>query len=109
MPYRGSAPAFNDLIPGRVDMMFASGVVLDLIKAGQMRGLAVSSAEAGRRAPEMPTVAEAGVPGFDVSSWFGLFVPTRTPPRSSAKDAAPTQPRRWPSPRPGSGSEQLGV
>ena len=80
VPYRGSAPAFNDLIPGRVDMMFASGVVLDLIKAGQMRGLAISGPKRVAVAPDIPTVAEAGVPGFDVTSWFGLFVPTRTPP-----------------------------
>ena len=79
VPYRGSAPAFNDLIPGRVDMMFASGVVLDLIRAGQMRGLAISGSKRTVVAPDIPTVAEAGVPGFDVSSWFGLFVPARTP------------------------------
>lgn len=79
VPYRGSAPAFNDLIPGRVDMMFASGVVLDLIKAGQMRGLAISGSKRAAVAADIPTVAEAGVPGFDVSSWFGLFVPVRTP------------------------------
>ena len=61
------------LIPGRVDMMFASGVVLDLIKAGQMRGLAISGAKRVAVAPDIPTVAEAGVPGFDVSSWFALL------------------------------------
>ena len=60
VPYRGSAPAFNDIIPGRVDMMFASGVVLDLIKAGQLRGLAVSGARRVAVAPDIPTVAEAG-------------------------------------------------
>jgi tripartite-type tricarboxylate transporter receptor subunit TctC len=90
VPYRGSAPAFNDLIPGRVDIMFASGVVLDLIKAGQMRGLAISGAKRVAVAPDIPTVAEAGVPGFDVSSWFGLFVPARTSPDIVRKMSADT-------------------
>jgi tripartite-type tricarboxylate transporter receptor subunit TctC len=90
VPYRGSAPAFNDLVPGRVDMMFASGVVLDLIKAGQMRGLAISGPKRVAVAPDIPTVAEAGVPGFDVTSWFGLFVPTRTPPEVVRKMSTDT-------------------
>ena len=90
VPYRGSAPAFNDLIPGRVDMMFASGVVLDLIRAGQIRGLAISGAKRVAVAPDIPTVAEAGVPGFEVSSWFGFFVPAKTPPDIVRKMSADT-------------------
>jgi tripartite-type tricarboxylate transporter receptor subunit TctC len=89
VPYRGSAPAFNDIIPGRVDMMFASGVVLDLIKSGQLRGLAVSGAKRVSVAPDIPTVAET-VPGFEVSSWFAFFLPAKTPPDIVRKMSADT-------------------
>src|SRR5262245_24505697 len=81
VPYRGAAPAFNDLIPGRVDVMFnllASS--LPQVRAGRLRGLAVTTLERVPIAPDLPTVAESGVPGFDVSSWIGLFVPAKTPP-----------------------------
>jgi tripartite-type tricarboxylate transporter receptor subunit TctC len=80
VPYRGGAPAFNDLVPGRVDVMFnlvAGG--LPMVRNGQLRGLAVTSTERVPAAPELPTFAEAGMPGFDVSSWVGLFAPARTP------------------------------
>jgi tripartite-type tricarboxylate transporter receptor subunit TctC len=80
VPYRGAAPAFNDLIPGRVDVMFnllASS--LPQVRAGRLRGLAVTTLERVAVAPELPTVAESGVPGFDVSSWIALFVPAKTP------------------------------
>ena len=86
VPYRGAAPAYNDLIPGRVDLLFASGVVLDLIKAGQIRGLAISGAKRVAVAPDIPTVAEAGVPGFEVSSWFGFFVSGEDAARYRAED-----------------------
>src|SRR5262245_66321620 len=82
VPYRGAAPAFNDLIPGRVDVMFnlvASS--LPLVRSGQLRGLAVATLQRVAVAPDLPTIAESGVPGFDVSSWLGLFVPAKTPPQ----------------------------
>jgi tripartite-type tricarboxylate transporter receptor subunit TctC len=80
VPYRGGGPAVNDLIPGRVDVMFNTiGTALPLVRGGQLRGLAVTTAERFFTAPDMPTVAESGVPGFDVSSWFAFFVPARTP------------------------------
>jgi tripartite-type tricarboxylate transporter receptor subunit TctC len=80
VPYRGVAPALNDIIPGRVDMMFnTAGGVLQQARAGQVRGLAVSTAKRFPTAMEYPTVAESGLPGFDVSSWYGLFVPVKTP------------------------------
>jgi tripartite-type tricarboxylate transporter receptor subunit TctC len=91
IPYRGAAPAFNDLIPGRVDVMFnllASS--LPLIKAGKIRGLAVATPERAALMPDLPTVAESGVPGFDVSSWIGLFVPVKTPPQIVSKLHADT-------------------
>src|SRR5215813_12495037 len=74
VPYRGGGPAYNDLIPGRIDLQFASGVALDLIRSSQIRGLAVSSAARNPAAPDLPTVAEAGVPGFEVSSWYGFLL-----------------------------------
>lgn len=80
VPYRGAGPAFNDLIPGRVDVMFNNtGAVLPLIAGGKLRGLAVTSAKRTPLAPQYPPIAEEGVPGFDVTSWYGLFVPAKTP------------------------------
>ncbi|MBX9774928.1 MAG: tripartite tricarboxylate transporter substrate binding protein [Xanthobacteraceae bacterium] len=80
VPYRGVAPALSDVIPGRVDMMFNTAAgVLQQVRAGQVRGLAVSTAKRSPTAPEFPTVAESGLPGFDVTSWYALFVPIRTP------------------------------
>ncbi len=80
VPYRGAGPAFGDLIPGRVDVMFNNiGAVLPLIRGGKLRGLAVTTAKRTPAAPELPPIAEAGVPGFDVSSWYGFFAPAKTP------------------------------
>jgi len=82
VPYRGAAPAFNDLIPGRVDVMFnLISSSLPLVRSGQIRGLAVATLQRAPVAPDLPTIAESGVPGFDVSSWIGLFVPAKTPPQ----------------------------
>jgi tripartite-type tricarboxylate transporter receptor subunit TctC len=80
VPYRGAGPAFNDLIPGRVDAMinFTSSS-LPLIRQGQLRALAVTTAKRLSVAPEVPTMAEAGVAGVEVSSWSAFFVPARTP------------------------------
>jgi tripartite-type tricarboxylate transporter receptor subunit TctC len=80
VPYRGAAPVLNDLIPGRVDAYFASGALLENMRAGQIRALAVTGNQREPAAPELPTMAEAGVAGFEASSWHGLFVPVRTPP-----------------------------
>jgi tripartite-type tricarboxylate transporter receptor subunit TctC len=79
VPYRGASPALNDLIPGRVDYYFGSGALLENMRSGELRGLAVTSAKRDPVAPELPTIAEAGVPGYEVSSWHGLFVPAKTP------------------------------
>jgi tripartite-type tricarboxylate transporter receptor subunit TctC len=79
VPYRGAGPALNDLLPGRVDVMFNNiGAVLPLIRGGKLRGLAVTTAKRTPAAPDLPPIAEAGVPGFDVSSWYALFAPART-------------------------------
>ena len=80
VPYRGVAPALSDVIPGRVDMMFNTAAgVLQQVRAGQVRGLAVSTVKRFPTAMEFPTVAESGLPGFDVTSWYALFVPIKTP------------------------------
>ena len=91
VPYRGAGPAFNDLIPGRVDVMFNNtGAVLPLIEGGKLRGLAVTSAKRTPLAPELPPIAEEGVPGFDVTSWYGFFAPAKTPPEIIRKMNADT-------------------
>ena len=81
VPYRGAGPALNDLLPGRVDVMFNNiGSVLPLIQGGKLRGLAVTTARRTPAAAQLPTIAEEGVPGFDVSSWYAIFAPAKTPP-----------------------------
>jgi len=80
VPYRGAGPALNDLLPGRVDVMFANiGSVLPLIQGEKLRGLAVTTAKRTPALP-VPTIAESGLPGFDVSSWYAFLAPARTPP-----------------------------
>jgi tripartite-type tricarboxylate transporter receptor subunit TctC len=86
VPYRGAGPAMSDLLPGRVDVMFAtSSSALPQIRADKLRGLAVTTLKRLPVAPELPTIAEAGLAGFDVSSWFSIFAPARTPPEIVAK------------------------
>jgi tripartite-type tricarboxylate transporter receptor subunit TctC len=79
VPYRGAGPVLNDLIPGRVDVYFASGSLLENVQAGQIRVLGVTGPRRDPAAPEVPTIAEAGLPGFEVMSWQALFVPAKTP------------------------------
>jgi tripartite-type tricarboxylate transporter receptor subunit TctC len=80
VPYRGGSTWVADLIAGRVDAMFnTSGSLLQMARAGQVRGLAVTTAERFATEPEFPTVAESGVPDFDVSGWYALFAPAKTP------------------------------
>jgi tripartite-type tricarboxylate transporter receptor subunit TctC len=91
VPYRGGAPAINDLIPGRVDVIFDNmPSIISHVRAGSLRGLAVTTRERVAILPNMPTIAESGVPGFDVFSWFGFFVPAKTPPEVIAKINADT-------------------
>jgi tripartite-type tricarboxylate transporter receptor subunit TctC len=71
----------SDVLAGRVDAMLnTTGSLLQAAKSGQVRALAVTTAERFPGAPEIPTFAESGVPGFDVTSWYALFVPAKTPP-----------------------------
>jgi tripartite-type tricarboxylate transporter receptor subunit TctC len=90
VPYRGAAPAFTDLIPGRVDCYFGSGTLLSYSRSGQVRVLATTGAKRNPAAPEVPTIAEAGVPGYEVTGSQALFVPVRTPPEIVRKMSADT-------------------
>ncbi len=86
VPYKGSAPALQDLVGGQVQLMFDNlPSSLAMIKAGKLRPLAVTSTTRAAALPDVPTVAEAGVPGFEASSWFGLLAPAGTPPDVVAK------------------------
>jgi len=78
-PYRGAAPAFTDLIPGRVHCYFGSGELLTYSRSGQVRVLASTGAKRSPAAPDVPTIAESGVPGYVVDSWQGVFAPAKTP------------------------------
>jgi len=79
VPYRGAGPVLNDLIPGRVDLYFASGSLLENAQAGQIRVLGVTGLKRDPAAPDVPTIAEAGLPSYEVTSWQAFFVPARTP------------------------------
>jgi len=80
VPYKGSAPALADLTGGQVQLMFDNlPSALPLIKAGKLRALAVTSLARASALPDVPTVAESGLPGFEASSWFGLLAPAGTP------------------------------
>ncbi len=80
VPYKGSGPAIQDVIGGQVDMMFDTTVVAGPhIQSGKVRALAVSSAQRLEALPNVPTVAEQGVPNFEVTSWQGIFAPAGTP------------------------------
>lgn len=81
VPYKGGAPAITDLIGGQVDMMFA--VLPDAmphIRAGKLKAIAVAGSSRSRSLPDLPTVSEAGVPGFEASAWYGFVAPAQTPP-----------------------------
>jgi tripartite-type tricarboxylate transporter receptor subunit TctC len=80
VPYRGEAPAINDLIGGQIPLMFANlSAVIGNVRAGHLRALAVTSAQRAPAAPEIPTVAEAGLPGFEAATWFAVVAPAGTP------------------------------
>jgi tripartite-type tricarboxylate transporter receptor subunit TctC len=80
VPYKGAAPAITDLLGGQIQVMFTTvASAASLIAAGQLRALAVTSAERSPAFPEIPTVAEAGVPGYAAESWYGLYAPAKTP------------------------------
>jgi tripartite-type tricarboxylate transporter receptor subunit TctC len=81
IPYNGMAPAVTDAVAGNVDMIFAGiSTVLPFIREGKLRALAVAGPHRVAQLPDVPTVAESGYPGFDVTSWYGIVVPAKTPP-----------------------------
>ena len=81
IPYKGLAPAVGDLLGGQVQMMFAGiSTVIQHVKAGKLVALAIASPRRNAQLPDVPTVAESGLPGFDVTSWYGFVVRSGTPP-----------------------------
>jgi tripartite-type tricarboxylate transporter receptor subunit TctC len=80
VPYKGAGPALNDLLGGQVNMMFATATAAaPLIESGKVRALGVTTPERSPVRPEVPSIAEAGVPGYAAESWYGFFVPAGTP------------------------------
>ena len=80
VPYKGAQPALTDVIAGQCQLMFAtSASVIPYIKAGRLRALAVTTSQRSPSLPDLPTVAEAGVPGFESITWHGVVVPSATP------------------------------
>ncbi|MGQ0681843.1 Bug family tripartite tricarboxylate transporter substrate binding protein [Bradyrhizobium sp.] len=86
VPYRGAGPALQDLIAGHVPVMFDGlGTSAGPARAGQLRALAVAAPKRVTALPDVPTAAEAGLPGYEVSTWYGLFAPKGTPPEIVAR------------------------
>jgi len=92
VPYKGGGEAQQGILGGQVPFMFSTTIgILPRVRSGQLRGLAVSSAKRIAAAPDLPTVAESGLPGFDVVAWFGLFAPAGTPPAIVERLSAETR------------------
>ena len=80
IPYKGAGPAMTDFLGGQVNLMFDNlPTALPHVKAGKLKALAVSTASRTALAPELPTMAESGLPGFDLATWFAFFAPAATP------------------------------
>ena len=80
VPYKGTAPAVNDLLAGQVQALFDSlATALPNIRAGKLRALGVTSLQRSKSAPDIPTISEAGAPGYEATGWFGVLVPAGTP------------------------------
>lgn len=81
VPYKGGAPALTDLLGGQIQMAFSSiPAVLPHVKAGRLVALGIGSAKRSPALPNVPTIAEAGVPGYEYTTWYGVFAPAKTPP-----------------------------
>jgi len=86
VPYKGTGPAMTDLLGGRIDMMFSpSTTVQAFAEAGRLKALATTGAKRSKFFPNVPTVAESGLPGYESTGWFGLLAPAHTPPEIVAK------------------------
>jgi tripartite-type tricarboxylate transporter receptor subunit TctC len=80
VPYKGTAPALTDTIAGQVPLMFVSNIsVLPHVQSGRLKALAVTGAQRSPLLPDVPTVAEADLPGYEVTSWYGIVAPAKTP------------------------------
>ena len=80
VPYKGLGPAITDLLGGQIQVVFADvGLVTAHLKAGRLRGLAITSAARSSMLPDLPTVSESGVPGYAAGTWYGVFAPAGTP------------------------------
>jgi tripartite-type tricarboxylate transporter receptor subunit TctC len=89
VPYKGTGQAVTDLLAGQVDLMFApSQTVISHTRAGKLKALAVTSAKRSETLPDLPTVAESGLPGYEAVGWFGLLAPVATPKPIVAKLSA---------------------
>jgi tripartite-type tricarboxylate transporter receptor subunit TctC len=86
VPYKGSGPALNDVISGQVDLMFDQlPSSLAQVQGGRLKAVAVTSRQRTSIAPDIPTIAESGLPAFEATSWWGVFAPPKTPPEIVAK------------------------
>ena len=86
VPYKGSAPAITDLLGNQIAIMFDNmPSAIQHVRSGKLRPIAVTTSKRSPELPDVPTVAEAGVPGYQAMSWFGLFVPVKTPAAVQAK------------------------
>ena len=89
VPYKGTGQAVTDLLAGQIDLLFApSQAVIQHVRAGKLKALATTGARRAETLPELPTVAEAGLPGYEAVGWFGLLAPVATPKALIAKLSA---------------------
>jgi tripartite-type tricarboxylate transporter receptor subunit TctC len=79
VPYRGAAPALNDLLAGQLDFLFDPGIAIEHVKAGKLRAIATGSPQRSPQLPDVPTLAELGLAGFDADAIFGVYAPAGTP------------------------------
>ena len=92
VPYKGQAAALNDLLGGQISFMFANPVTtLPQVRSGKLRALAMTGMSRFAGAPEIPTVAESGVPGYEAETWFGIAAPSGTPEAIVSKLSAELQ------------------